>query len=241
MKEAVFKIGRMPALLCGGEAERAYLFVHGKHGCKEEARDFVEIICPNGWQVLSVDMPEHGERRGETGTFNPWHAVPELRSVMAWARRRWKGVALRATSIGAWFSLLAFSEDPPERSLFVSPVLDMTALIRTMMGWAGVTEAALEERGEIPTDFGETLSWRYYQYAKAHPIERWSGSTAILYAGGDALTSRETVDAFAARFGCALTVMEDGEHWFHTEEQLAALRQWTWQNTEGDVLSNDWR
>lgn len=225
MKEAVFNIGQIPALLCGAEAERAYLFVHGRHGCKEEARDFAEIVCPNGWQVLSIDMPEHGARRGEAGTFDPWHAVPELRAVMAWARRRWRAVSLRATSIGAWFSMLAFAPEPPERSLFVSPVLDMAALIRTMMGWAGVTEAELEDRGEIPTDFGETLSWRYYQYAKAHPIQRWSGPTAILYAGGDTLTSRETVDAFAARFGCGLTVMEDGEHWFHTEEQLAVLRR----------------
>lgn len=227
MKEAVYNIGQIPALLCGSEADRAYLFVHGKHGCKEEAREFAGAVCPKGWQVLSVDMPEHGARKGGAGTFDPWHAVPELQAVMAHARMRWKRVALRATSIGAWFSMLAFGMEPPERSLFVSPVLDMAGLIRTMMGWAGVTEAELEERGEIGTAFGETLSWRYYQYAKAHPVEAWSSPTAILYAGGDGLTSRRTVDAFAARFGCDLTVLENGEHWFHTAEQLAFLRQWT--------------
>ena len=26
--------------------------------------------------------------------------------------------------------------------------------------------------------------------------------------------------------GAALTVMENGEHWFHTPEQLAVLREW---------------
>lgn len=232
MKEAVYKIGHMPALLCGGTADRVYLFVHGRHGCKEEARDFAEIVCPKGWQVLAVDLPEHGSRRGEAGTFDPWHTVPELREVMAHARRRWRHVALRATSIGAWFSMLAFGPAPPERSLLVSPVLDMAGLIRTMMGWAGVTEAELEARGEIAAAFGETLSWRYYQYAKSHPIEAWAGPTAILYAGGDNMTSRGEAEAFAARFHCDLTVMENGEHWFHTEEQLTFLRQWTKQQTE---------
>lgn len=232
MEEAVYKIGKTPVLLCGGTAERVHLFVHGRHGCKEEARDFAETVCPRGWQVLAVDLPEHGSRRDEAGTFDPWHAVPELREVIAYARGRWKHVALRATSIGAWFSMLAFGPEGPERSLFVSPVLDMAGLIQTMMGWAGVTEEALEARGEIRTGFGETLSWRYYRYAKAHPIEDWPGPTAILYAGGDNLTSRGTVEAFTARFGCALTVMENGEHWFHTEEQLAFLRQWTEQQTE---------
>lgn len=241
MREDAFLIGALPALLCGEEAERAYLFVHGRHGCKEEARHFAEIVCPKGWQVLSIDMPEHGERRGETGTFDPWHVVPELQDIMGWARRRWGHMALRATSIGAWFSMLAFQRDPPERSLFVSPVLDMEGLIRTMMGRAGVTEAELEARGEIGTDFGEILSWRYLQYAKAHAIESWPSSTAILYAGGDTLISRPAVDAFCARFGCGLTVLEDGEHWFHTAAQLAALRRWTEARTQEEVHGIDQR
>lgn len=49
---------------------------------------------------------------------------------------------------------------------------------------------------------------------------------AILYGGGDHLTSRETVQSFQARFGCELSVLEGGGHWFHTPEQLAALRSW---------------
>lgn len=230
MKEAVFQIGHIPALLLGDAADSVYLFVHGKHGYKEEARDFAEIACPLGWQVLAMDLPEHGERRGGLELFDPWHAVPELQTVMAYAHARWTRTALRATSLGAWFSMLAFAQEPPEKSLFVSPVLDMEGLIQTMMRWAGVTEAELEARQEIGTAFGETLSWRYYQYAKAHPIRVWPSSTAILYAGGDTLTGRREVEAFSDRFRCTLTVMENGEHWFHTPEQLSVLRRWTEAN-----------
>ena len=63
-------------------------------------------------------------------------------------------------------------------------------------------------------------------YAAEHRITKWDSPTAILYAGQDHLTVRETVDSFARRFGCTVTVMENGEHWFHTEEQLAVLDAW---------------
>ncbi|MEY8359261.1 alpha/beta hydrolase [Anaerotruncus colihominis] len=221
------KIRDIPAVLYGGRADRVWLYVHGKSGCKEEGEPFAHIVCPEGWQVLAIDLPEHGARLGGPVGFDPWHAVPELRSVLDWARRRWPCAALRATSLGAWFSMLAFAGQPLEKALFVSPVLDMELLICDMMRWAGVDEQRLRREGEIATDFGETLSWRYLAYAREHPIARWDVPTEILYAGGDNLTRRETVDAFACRFGCGVTVMEDGDHWFHTPEQLAVLEQWT--------------
>lgn len=40
------------------------------------------------------------------------------------------------------------------------------------------------------------------------------------------MTPRETVEAYARRQGARLTVLEGGEHWFHTPEQLAALKKW---------------
>lgn len=227
MKRTVFDIGSIPAILYGEKAERVFLFIHGKCGCKEEGGDFAELACSRGWQVLAVDLPGHGVRTQEMENFNPWHMVPELRTVMAYARERWQHVALRANSIGAWFSMLAFGQEPLEISMFVSPILDMARLIETMMQWAGVTEAELQAKETIPTAFGETLSWQYYQYAKTHPIEQWSRQTAMLYAGRDNLTPRWEAETFAARFHWDLDIMEEGEHWFHTPEQLAVLYRWT--------------
>ena len=121
--------------------------------------------------------------------------------------------------------MLALGDQAPDRALFVSPVLDMERLILDMMGWAGVSEQELREQGEIPTDFGETLSWKYLCYVREHPIA-WQVPTEILYAGGDHLVSRQTVERFAAAHGAGLTVLENGEHWFHTEDQLAFLDGW---------------
>lgn len=82
-----------------------------------------------------------------------------------------------------------------------------------------------EEKQEIPTNFGETLSWRYLCYVRERPVT-WNIPTRILYGEHDDLTSMETVSAFAKETGAELTVMPGGEHWFHTEEQMRFLDAW---------------
>ena len=48
----------------------------------------------------------------------------------------------------------------------------------------------------------------------------------ILYGSRDNLTSHETITAFAKAHGAELTVMDGGEHWFHTDEQMQFLDNW---------------
>ena len=193
--------------------KRVMLYIHGKGGSVGEA-DRLRAICP-GFDVLGVDY------RGEL----PWEAAPQIAAAYDEARRQYDHIVLLANSIGAYFAMLALGDQAPDRALFVSPVLDMERLILDMMSWAGVSEQALCERGEVPTDFGETLSWEYLSYVREHPIA-WQAPTEILYAGGDHLVSRQSVERFAAEHGAGLTVLEDGEHWFHTKAQLAFLDNW---------------
>ena len=91
-----------------------------------------------------------------------------------------------------------------------------------MMVWANVTEDELRARKEIPTEFGETLSYDWLCDVRRHPLQ-WTVPTRILYGERDNLTSLETMAAFAARTGASLTVMPGGEHWFHTPEQMDFL------------------
>lgn len=101
MKAERFTLKNIPLLLIGEPSRKVYLYVHGKNGSKEEALDFAELACPAGYQVLALDLPEHGERRGSSEKLLPWVAVPELEAVYSYAAERWKNVSLRATSIGA--------------------------------------------------------------------------------------------------------------------------------------------
>lgn len=219
-------IGNIPAAIWGEESKRLFLYVHGQGGNKEEASLLADIVCQRGFQVLSIDLPEHGQRKSETDAFDPWHAVPELTQVMEYAKEHWENVSLFANSIGAYFSMLSFDGEALEQSFFVSPVVDMKRLVSKMMGWAKVSEARLQRELIIPTDFGQTLSWKYWQYILEHPITKWDAPTCILYGGKDHLVDRDSVEGFAQSFGCELTVVEDCEHWFHTKEQLEILADW---------------
>lgn len=229
MKTQSFSIEHIPAVLYGEPADRVWLFLHGQQGSKAEGAAFAQVVCPKGCQVLAIDLPGHGARSGHPEELVPWTAVPEIDAVTAWARTRWPSLCLRANSIGAWLALLG--EAVPDRALLVSPILDMAELIQTMMGWAGVTEDALRNCGEIPTDFGQTLSWRYLCYAREHPLRPWACPTHILYGSRDTLTPRPTAEAFARRPHVHLTIREEGEHWFHTPAQLAVLAAWEAENS----------
>lgn len=52
----------------------------------------------------------------------------------------------------------------------------------------------------------------------------------------DNLTERPTLDAFAERFHFKLTIMDGGEHWFHTSEQLEVLGRWTKDSIQDDAV-----
>ena len=108
----------------------------------------------------------------------------------------------------------------------------MERLIGNMMGWFQVTPQQLEAEGEIPTPMGQTLYWDYYCYVKGHPIDQWDAPTAILCSSQDTLSEPEVVHAFARRFSCDLQVLEGGEHFFHTPQQLAVYRDWLSRHIE---------
>ena len=224
-----FMIAGIPAIAWGDSTDKVYISVHGQNGHKEEAEFLSEIVCAQGWQVLSFDLPEHGVRGAESNLFNPWTVVPELQKIMEYAKTKWSTRAIYGNSIGAWFSMQAFKDEVFVKCLFVSPILDMQRLIEGMMGWAGVTIEQLKKKKTIKTAFGQTLSWEYLLYAQNNAISRWQSPTHILYADKDNLTERCVVDEFVKRFNCHLTVM-DGEHWLHTPQQLEFLAEWVRDN-----------
>ena len=218
--------GHTPYLCYGQTSDQVCLFLHGQSGHKEEGERFAQIANPKGWQVVAIDLPQHGQRQGGAEPFLPWVVVPELEQVWQELQGRWKRIALRANSIGAWLAMLALAGKPVDTCLFVSPVVDMENLIQTMMTWAGVTEERLEREREIPTDFGQTLSWDYLKYVRQHPVHALSAHTNIFYGDQDNLVPQPVVECFARAEGAHLTVYPGGEHWFHTPEQMKGMGTW---------------
>ena len=217
-------IAGIPALVYGTPADKAFLYVHGRYSGKEEAESFARVVTPKGYQVVSFDLPEHGERAGEAYLCTVQNGVRDLGAVYDAVKDAHRSLSLHACSLGAYFSLAAYGGVAFARSLFVSPILDMERLIRTMMRWSNVTEERLRDEKRIETSFGETLSWKYYEYVRNHPVTRWDSPTSILYGENDNLTERDVLDSFAREFRCRVTVMKDGEHYFHTPEQLGFMQ-----------------
>ena len=102
----------------------------------------------------------------------------------------------------------------------------MKVIIDNMMLWGNTTEEKLEEQQEIKTDFGQTLYWDYYQYVKENPITTWNKKTYILYGTKDNMQEQKLIQDFSNKFNCKLSLLENGEHYFHTEEQLDYYRNW---------------
>lgn len=156
----------------------------------------------HGWQVVSIDLPEHGERKGLPELFTPVQIIPELQRVYETLRSRWKTVGLYATSMGAWFSMQALPGEELERCLFASPVVDLCQLIEKTMAWSGVTLEQLERDGEVLAENGERFAWPVYAYAKAHPVTLWVPPTTICFGELDHLTDLATVEDFVEQFHC---------------------------------------
>ena len=85
MEKIKLEIAGIPAVLYGKRSRRVYLYVHGKNGSAAEAARFARTACPAGWQVLAVDLPEHGTRKN-----SPEKLVP-------WVLRRWADAAMPVT------------------------------------------------------------------------------------------------------------------------------------------------
>ena len=114
----------------------------------------------------------------------------------------------------------------PEKALFVSPIVDMERLICDRICAAGITEQILRERGMYPAREGDMLSWDYLCWVRAHPAKDWYCPQYILYGENDSMTDLATIRTYTAKSGAELIIVPQGEHWFHTPEQLAVMADW---------------
>lgn len=214
----------------------AVLYIHGKGGSATESEHYKPLFpdC----EVIGLDYQTFSDLKGtECGVaITPRETGMEIYDAVKELKSKYENIILIANSIGAFFSMNATPhfdhgsknagiDDMIQKAYFISPIVDMEKLITDMMKWANVTEQELESKGIIHTDFGEDLSWEYLSYVRSHPIE-WRVPTQILYGSKDHLMSIDTITDFANKHQATLTVMEGGEHWFHTEEQMAFLDNW---------------
>lgn len=190
------------------------IYIHGKDGNSNEA-DHYKKFLNDEYRIIGFDYKSQF----------PWEAKTEFQKYFADIASKYNEIVLIGNSIGAYFSLISLSENFIKKAMFISPIVDMENLILNMMKRAGVSEEELRLKKVISTSFGEPLSWEYLSYVRNNPIT-WNVPSSILYGKNDVTTPFKIISDFANKINADLTVMENGEHWFHTREQMIFLDNW---------------
>lgn len=229
MKTERISINNIPSIIWGEASNKVFIAVHGNMSNKED--EVIKILAENvvskGYQVLSFDLPEHGDRKENKNYLcKVQNCINDLKEVIEFAKDKYEEINLWACSMGAYFSLQAFKDENIKKCLFLSPIINMNVLIKFLMLVSGVSEDELKEKQEIKTEFGQTLYWDYYKYVKENPIVSWDKETYILYGSKDSEQTKNIINNFCRSFNSNLTILENGEHYFHTKEQLDFYKKW---------------
>ncbi len=222
-------IGNIPAIIWGIPSEKVYIHVHGKMSKKESAEDFAKIANFKGYQVISFDLPEHGERTDLEYKCNVWNGIRDLEEIYNFSKENWKEINLFACSLGAYFSLLTYKDFHIKKALFQSPILNMNYLINNMFNWFNIPEEELKDKKLIETPI-DTMSWEYYEFVKENPINKWEFPTFIIYGTKDNLQNIKVIEDFCSKFKCSLTIGENFEHYFCKENELEFFYNWLEKN-----------
>lgn len=218
-------INGIPIMKWGPSTTKKLLAVHGlmSHKADTVIRLLAERAITKGYQVVSIDLPEHGDRK-DNAKLNPWTCVDELRAIYEVLYAQATTISLFGCSIGAYMSMLAFADKNVNHSLFLSPVVNMHFLIERLMKDFDVTPNQLQAQKFISLPNGQFLDWDYYTYVCKHPI-RWKSPTDILWGDRDNLMPQTVIDQFIVQSGAHVTKVES-EHFFHTPEQLLLYTDW---------------
>lgn len=229
MKTKKIKINNIPSIIWGENSEKVFIAIHGNMSNKED--EIIKILADNilnkNYSLISFDLPEHGDRKEDKEYLcKVQNCVKDLKTIIDYAKENYNQINIFACSMGVYFSLLAYQNEKIDLCLFLSPVVNMKHIIDNMMSSCSVTEKELEERKEIKTDFGQTLYWNYYLYVKNNPIETWNKKTFILYGSKDNMQSEKLIKEFSIKNNINLNILENGEHFFHTKEELKYYNDW---------------
>ncbi|WP_034475803.1 alpha/beta hydrolase [Butyrivibrio proteoclasticus] len=194
-------------------ANKALIYIHGKGGTASASEQFKSFF------------PDHDTFGFDYKSDNPWEAESEFKEYFIRLSEKYTSITVLASSLGAYFLMISGAGVMIQKAFLVSPIVDMERLIQDMMKYANVSEDDLKSKSTIHLSDGAVLSWDYLVWVKNHPIV-WNVPTFILFGEKDHLQSLETMQTFAEAVGADLTVMPNGEHWFHTDEQTEFRNRW---------------
>lgn len=147
---------------------KALIYIHGKGGTADAAECFKPLF-PD-YDIYGFDYKSE----------NPWDAEVEYKEYFTELSKEYSSITVIASSLGAFFLMASNISDLIQKAFFVSPIVNMELLIIDMMRQANVSKEELRDVGEINVSADTTLSWKYLEWVRNHPLV-WSVPTFILY------------------------------------------------------------
>ncbi|MGF7017779.1 alpha-beta hydrolase superfamily lysophospholipase [Lachnospiraceae bacterium PF1-21] len=88
MGKQVLAIENIPSVLWGPKTDNLLIVVHGNQSHKTDVAITIaaELAVERGYQVLSFDLPEHGERKEENRLCDAKNCVEDLQKIIQYAR-----------------------------------------------------------------------------------------------------------------------------------------------------------
>ena len=98
-----------------------------------------------------------------------------------------------------------------------------------------IVSLGLKEKQEIKTETGVVLSWKYLCWVREHSVKSICKETNILYGTQDEIIPYKIVKRFSEENNFRLNFVENGQHWLHTDREVAVMRKWEQTVLETEV------
>ena len=188
------------------------VYIHGLYGNSDES-DFYSFFT-NKYDVIGLDY-----RDG-----NPWEVKDKIIKEFSGIHNKYKSVYVIANSIGAFYTYVYLSEFRINKAFFISPLVNMKEVIEGLLKKHKISMNRFKKEKLIKLDDGQTLSYDFYQSLSSG--DNWKTRTHILYGEKDKLVDHASLFNFVSNHNCSLTVMKNGEHYFHKPGQLKFIKKW---------------
>ena len=95
MKTERINIDGIPSIIWGEKSSKVFIAVHGNMSNKEDEviKILAEKVVSMGYQLLSFDLPEHGERKENTTYLcKVQNCVKDLNSVIEYTKKNYNEI-----------------------------------------------------------------------------------------------------------------------------------------------------
>lgn len=228
MRKEKILINGIPSILWGEKSSQVVIITHGSHSHKEDRfiQSCADVYCNKGYQMISFDLPEHGERKNQLPLHTVKQAIDDMQNIMHYAKAHYQIIDAIGCSLGVYYTLLAFRDEPIQQCAFLSPVVDLIELTHEMLENDNRTIQDVYSNKQITLNNGIVVRLDDYEYLINHKIETWPIQTSILYGKKDTLIHFDSIQKFVYTHHCHLKLSEESGHHFYTEDDMKKISQW---------------